>query len=237
MDCIEFRDVVKRYGDVVALNGVSFTVKCGERVALLGPNGAGKSTILKLSVGLLTPDRGEVLIKGYSPLSVEARGLIGYLPEDASPYFILTVRENLEYIASLRGVKDVKERVDQLLDLLELREYERKRVGSLSRGNRQKLAIALALIHNPEVLLLDEPLNYLDIPTQEKVISLLNAMKEVTMLVSTHIMSIAMRLAERVIVISKGRIVWQGEMQELKKLGKEDEPIEAVVSRLMQGAG
>ena len=237
MDCIEFRDVVKRYGDVVALNGVSFTVSCGERVALLGPNGAGKSTILKLSVGLLTPDRGEVLIKGYSPLSVDARGLIGYLPEDASPYFILTVRENLEYIASLRRVRDVRERVDQLLDLLELREYERKRVGSLSRGNRQKLAIALALIHNPEVLLLDEPLNYLDIPTQEKVISLLNSMKDVTMLVSTHIMSIAMRLAERVIVISKGRIVWQGEMQELKKLGREDEPIEAVVARLMQGAG
>ena len=237
MACIDFMDVVKRYGDVVALNGVSFTVQCGERVALLGPNGAGKSTILKLSVGLLTPDRGEVLIKGYSPLSAEARRLIGYLPEDASPYFILTVRENLEYIASLRGVKDVKERVEQLLDLLELREYERKRVGSLSRGNRQKLAIALALLHNPEILLLDEPLNYLDIPTQEKVISLLNSMKGVTMLVSTHIMSIATRLAERVIVISKGRIVWQGEMHELKKLGREDEPIEAVVARLMQGAG
>ena len=237
MECIKFRDVVKRYGNVVALNGVSFTVNCGERVALLGPNGAGKSTILKLAVGLLTPDEGEVLIKGYSPLSVQARGLIGYLPEDASPYFILTVRENLEYIASLRGVKDVKERVEQLLDLLELREYERRRVSSLSRGNRQKLAIALALIHSPEVLLLDEPLNYLDIPTQEKVISLLNSMKGVTVLVSTHIMSIAMRLAERVIVISKGRIVWQGEMQELKKLGREDEPIEAVVARLMQGAG
>jgi ABC-2 type transport system ATP-binding protein len=234
MNCIELRNVVKRYGKVVALNNVSFTIECGERVALLGPNGAGKSTTLKLIVGLLRPDSGEVLIKGLDPISIQARKIMGYLPEDASPYLMLTVRENLEYIASLRGVDNINERVNKFLDLLALRPYERNRVMSLSRGNRQKLALALALIHDPEILLLDEPLNYLDIPTQERVISLLNSMNNATILVSTHIMSIAKRLANKVIIISNGQVVWQGSISDLRKLGEEDEPIESIVARLME---
>ncbi|MEW9492666.1 MAG: ATP-binding cassette domain-containing protein, partial [Candidatus Aramenus sulfurataquae] len=104
--------------------------------------------------------------------------------------------------------------------------------GKLSRGNQQKLAIALAIMHNPKVLLLDEPLNYLDIPTQEKVISLLKGMDS-TFLISTHIMSIALRLTDYVLVISKGSLVWQGSIQQLKAMGREDEPIESVVARLM----
>ncbi|BAB66653.1 ABC transporter ATP-binding protein [Sulfurisphaera tokodaii] len=234
MNCIELRNVVKKYGKVTALNNVSFTIECGEKVALLGPNGAGKSTTLKLIVGLLRPDNGEVLVKGLDPFSTKARGIIGYLPEDASPYLMLTVRENLEYIASLRGVNNVKDKVDKLLDFLALRQYEKNRVMSLSRGNRQKLALALALIHDPEILLLDEPLNYLDIPTQERVISLLNSMTNATMLVSTHIMSIARRLASKVIVLSNGQVVWQGNISDLKKFGEENEPIESIVARLME---
>jgi len=147
---------------------------------------------------------------------------------------MLTVRENLEYIASLRGVNNVKDKVDKLLDFLALRQYEKNRVMSLSRGNRQKLALALALIHDPEILLLDEPLNYLDIPTQERVISLLNSMTNATMLVSTHIMSIARRLASKVIVLSNGQVVWQGNISDLKKFGEENEPIESIVARLME---
>jgi ABC-2 type transport system ATP-binding protein len=236
MDCITVKEVRKRYGNVLALDGLTFSVPCGERVALLGPNGAGKSTTLKILVGLLTPDEGYAEIMGHDPRSVEARKVIGYLPEDASPYPILTVRENLEYIASLRGLPDARERVEEILDLLELREYERRRVISLSRGNRQKVALALALIHSPKVLLLDEPLNYLDIPTQEKVIKLLNSMEGVTALISTHIMSIATRLSTKVIVISRGRVIWQGAIDDLKAMAKEDEPIESVVARLMEGA-
>ncbi|MEM0373291.1 MAG: ABC transporter ATP-binding protein [Sulfolobaceae archaeon] len=234
MNCIELRNVVKKYGNFVALNNVSFTIGCGERVALLGPNGAGKSTTLKLIVGLLKPDSGEVLVKGLDPISIQARRIIGYLPEDASPYLMLTVRENLEYIASLRGVDNIKERVNKFLDLLALRQYERNRVMSLSRGNRQKLALALALIHDPEILLLDEPLNYLDIPTQERVISLLNSMTNATILVSTHIMSIARRLANKVIILSGGQVVWQGDISDLRKFGEENEPIESIVARLME---
>ncbi len=229
---IELKNVRKAYGSVIALKWLSFELLKGEKAALLGPNGSGKSTTLKILAGLLRPDEGEARILGYAPDSTEARKVIGYLPEDATPYRSLTVRENLEYIGALRGVENLKEKVDFFLDMLDLREFEKAKVGRLSRGNTQKLAIALATIHDPSVLLLDEPLNYLDIPTQEKVISLLSR-KETTQLVSTHIMSVAGRLTNKVIMISRGTLVWQGNMQELRNFGEEKEPIEAIVARMM----
>jgi ABC-2 type transport system ATP-binding protein len=233
--CIVVNSVSKNYGKVMALKGLSFEIPWGEKFALLGPNGAGKSTTLKLLVGLLKPDSGEMRVGGADPGSREARSMVGYLPEDASPYRTLSVRENLEYIGALREVENVREAADSFLDLLDLREYERAKVGRLSRGNIQKLAVALALVHRPKVLLLDEPLNYLDIPTQEKVISFLNSLNA-THLVSTHIMSIAGRLTKNVIMLSRGAVLWEGSIEELRKLGKEDEPIESVVARMMVGA-
>jgi ABC-2 type transport system ATP-binding protein len=233
--CIEAKSVTKSYGKTVALDDVSFNIPCGERYALLGPNGAGKSTTLKLLVGLLKPDTGTIRINGYEPFSSEAKSILGYLPEDATPYRTLSVRENLEYIAALRGVKDVREATDRFLDDLSLREYERAKVGKLSRGNMQKLAIALALIHKPRIVLLDEPLNYLDIPTQERVFKMLKSLDS-TQIVSTHIMSIATRLTEKVIMISRGKIVWNGTIDTLKGLEQGEEPIESVVARLMTNA-
>jgi ABC-2 type transport system ATP-binding protein len=233
--CIEVSNVSRNYGKVVALKGLSFTIPWGGKFALLGPNGAGKSTTLKLLVGLLKPDSGEARIGGADPGSKEARSIVGYLPEDASPYRTLSVRENLEYIGALREVDNVREAADIFLDLLELREYEKAKVGRLSRGNMQKLAVALALVHRPKILLLDEPLNYLDIPTQEKVIAFLNSLNA-TNLVSTHIMAIAGRLTKNVIMLSRGAVLWEGSIDALRKLGKEDEPIESVVARMMVGA-
>ncbi|BDC17882.1 ABC transporter ATP-binding protein [Acidianus sp. HS-5] len=230
MECISLSNVVKRFGSVVALNNLSFSVPCEGRYALLGPNGAGKSTTMKILSGLLKPDYGEVEIMGMRPGTKEVKKVLGYLPEDPMPYRILTVRENLEYISSLRGVP--KERVDEMLDLLDLRQYERIQAGKLSRGNQQKLSLALVLLHEPKIVLLDEPLNYLDIPTQEKVIGILKSMKS-TFLISTHIMSIATRLTDHVIMISRGNVVWQGSIEDLRALGKEDEPIESVVARIM----
>jgi len=233
--CIELSHVTKSYGPVQALSDLSFDIPVGGRFALLGPNGAGKSTTLKLLVGSLRADTGEVKILGSSPESREAKAAVGYLPEDALPYRMLSVRENLEYIGALRGVLDLNNRVDYLLDELDLRQYERSNVGRLSRGNTQKLAIALAVVHSPKVLLLDEPLNYLDIPTQEKVISMLDRL-EGTHLVSTHIMSIAGRLTDSVVMISKGTRLWEGTIEELRKKGSPEEPIEKVVARMMTGA-
>jgi len=232
---IELAHVSKSYGSVPALTDLSFEIPIGGRFALLGPNGAGKSTTLKLLIGSLRPDTGSIRLLGYPPESRESKATVGYLPEDALPYRMLSVRENLEYIAALRGVADIKGRTDYLLDELELRQYEKSNVGRLSRGNTQKLAIALAIIHSPKVLLLDEPLNYLDIPTQERVISMLDRL-EGTHLVSTHIMSIANRLTDSVVMISKGQFLWEGTIEELRKKGSPDEPIEKVVARMMTGA-
>lgn len=233
--CISVDNVTKSYGKTPALSGLSFRIPCGEKFSLIGPNGAGKSTTLKLLVGLLVPDSGSVSIDGIDPITKPAKKLIGYLPEDASPYNTLSVRENLEYIGAIREVQDLSERVDQLIYEMGLSEYERSKVSKLSRGNRQKLAVALAVIHKPDILLLDEPLNYLDIPTQEKTISIFDRLNA-TVLVSTHIMSIAERLTNGAIVISRGKTIWDGSMVELKELGDPTEPIERIVMRLMTGA-
>lgn len=231
-DCILMEGVIKSYDRNVALSDLNMRITCGERVALLGPNGAGKSTTLKLLVGLLFPDQGSISIMGNDPRSMEAKKVIGYLPEDASPYVNLSVRENLEYMASLRGLEDIRERADELMDTIGLIEYEKYKVNKLSRGNRQKLSIGLSIIHKPNVLLLDEPLNYLDIPTQESVTSLLNSFKA-TILCSTHIMSIAEKLTENILIIAKGRVVWNGSMDDLKSLGSGAESVEHIVSKLM----
>lgn len=233
-NAIEVRDVVKFYGTVPALRGLSFEVPEGGRYALLGPNGAGKSTTLRLLVGLMKPDRGEVRVLGRDPADdYGVKAQMGYLPEDATPYLALTVRENLEYIAALRGLDDPRDRAEKMMDLLGLRKYENYRVSALSRGNVQKLAIALAIIHEPKVVFLDEPLNYLDIPTQEEVIGVLSRMGS-TMLVSTHIMSVAGRLTDHILMISGGRLVWQGTFDDLRRMAKEEEPVESVVARLMR---
>lgn len=231
-DCIIMDGVSKTYEKNTALSNLSIRIPCGQRVALLGPNGAGKSTTLKLLVGLLFPDSGDIGIMGNPPTSMEAKRIIGYLPEDASPYVSLSVRENLEYMSSLRGLEDIRNRSDEIMDSLELREYEKYKVNKLSRGNRQKLSIGLATVHRPKVILLDEPLNYLDIPTQEKVTALLNSFNA-TILCSTHIMSIAEKLTENILIIARGSVVWNGSMEDLRALGSESESIEHIVSKLM----
>lgn len=229
---ITVNNIVKRFGPKEAVKGLSFTVGKGERVALLGPNGAGKSTTLKIIAGLLKPENGEARIGGFLPTEMEAKRLLGFLPEDASPYMSLSVRENLEYIGAIRGTENLQQRVEYLFDLLDLRQYQRSKTNSLSRGNRQKVALALSLIHNPSVIVMDEPLNYLDIPTQERVIDSLMGMNA-SFLVSTHIMSIAERLTEKVIIISNGQTIWSGGIKDLRNYGDPSEPVEKIVARMM----
>ncbi len=234
-NCIELEGIHKSFGSTEALKDLTFSIKCGEKVSLLGPNGAGKSTTLKILAGLLKPDSGDASIRGNPPNSIEAKRLIGYLPEDPSPYISLSVQENLEYIGSIRGTPDLENRVEYLINLLDLGSYRKFRTNNLSRGNRQKLALALSLIHSPKILIMDEPLNYLDIPSQEKIMELLNDM-QATFLVSTHIMSIAERLTHRVVMISRGHHIWEGTIEELRERGTQSEPIESIVSRLMKSA-
>ncbi|QIW23099.1 ABC transporter ATP-binding protein [Sulfolobus sp. S-194] len=231
MLCIHVNNVEKRYGNLIALNGISFDINCNEKWALLGPNGAGKSTLLKILAGLIRPDKGEVKIMDKDPSSIEIRKILGYLPEDADPFPGLSVIDNLKFVASLRNVDESK--IYDLLDILDLRHYMNYKASTLSRGNKQKLAIAMAILHEPNIILLDEPLNYLDIPTQETVIELLKKMN--TLLVSTHILSVADKLATKILVISNGIIRWMGDFVELKKMASENEPIEHIIARLIKG--
>ncbi|WP_188679228.1 ABC transporter ATP-binding protein [Thermogymnomonas acidicola] len=231
MPDIELSGVVKNYGKTTALNSISFRIMPGERYSLLGPNGAGKSTTLKLIAGLLEPDMGDVMVGGHRAGSNEAKALIGYLPEDAIPYGVLSVRENIEYMAALRGVSDPEARTEEMLEILSLKQMEKYKVQKLSRGNRQKTAIAMALIHKPRIAILDEPLNYLDIPTQEQVVDFLESLGA-TFLVSTHIMSIAEKLTDSAIIITHGNIVYSGPLDNIRK--STDETIERAVARMME---
>ncbi len=230
--CIEVSNVRKSFKNFNALNDITFQIKCGEKYSLLGPNGAGKSTTLKILAGLLKPDSGYAKIGGLDPVSVDAKKYLGYLPEDAYPYPNLTVLSNLQYIGAIREVPDLSNRIEDLINGLDLREYVNNRVMTLSRGNRQKVSVALAIIHNPKIVLLDEPLNYLDIPTQKKVITMLEKLNA-TILVSTHIMEIAERLSQNIIIINRGKITWTGTMDQLKGMVTGDESIEDVVEKLM----
>lgn len=233
MPLIDVQEVSKSFGNFEAIRNVSFSISQGERVTILGPNGAGKTTIMKLLVGLLTPDSGRILIDENPPSSIEARSIIGYLPEDAQPYRVLTVRENLEYIAAIRNVENVKDRADLIIEYLGLGDLEKTRISALSRGNVQRVSIGIAMMHSPKIMLMDEPLNYLDIPTQENVIKFLDSF-HATYFVSTHILSIARRMTERVIMISRGSIRWQGTIRDLEGMSSGEESLEATVSRMMQ---
>ena len=232
MSCINFDSVTKKYGNKFALNNISFSLECNAAYSLIGPNGAGKSTILKIISGLINADSGNVSIKGNKPGSDEAKRITGYLAEEALPYINLTVKENFLYIGSLRQVQDLRNRISFLVDLLGLDYYLNSMVSNLSRGTKQRLSLALSIIHNPEIVLLDEPFNYIDITTQEKTIRYFKTMNS-TFLVSTHVMSIAQNFTENIIMINNGNIIFRGKLSEIESERSENETIENVIARMM----
>ena len=232
MSCINFDSVTKKYGNKFALNNISFSLECNAAYSLIGPNGAGKSTILKIISGLINADSGNVSIKGNKPGSDEAKRITGYLAEEALPCINLTVKENFLYIGSLRQVQDLRNRISFLVDLLGLDYYLNSMVSNLSRGTKQRLSLALSIIHNPEIVLLDEPFNYIDITTQEKTIRYFKTMNS-TFLVSTHVMSIAQNFTENIIMINNGNIIFRGKLSEIESERSENETIENVIARMM----
>lgn len=200
--------VHKHYGVQQALNNVSFTIAKGEIVGFLGPNGAGKSTMMKILTGYIPQSEGSASISGNdvnkAPLKVKA--ILGYLPENNPLYVDMYVREYLEFVAGTYGAP--KSRVDELIALTGLDPEKHKLIGQLSKGYRQRVGLAAALIHDPEVLILDEPTTGLD-PNQ--LIEIRNLIKKVgkekTVMLSTHIMQEVEQLCDRVIIINKGEIV------------------------------
>ncbi len=208
---IKVQNITKIYGKQKALDQVSFEIKSGEIVGFLGPNGAGKSTMMKIMTGFIPPNNGDVFINGKSILeqAIEVKKIIGYLPENNPLYLEMYVKEYLYFMASVHmNQKYIKAKVKEIIDLTGLSIEQNKKIGSLSKGYRQRTGLAQALIHNPDVLILDEPTTGLD-PNQIVEIRNLIARigKEKTVLLSTHIMQEVDAICDRVIIINKGKIV------------------------------
>ncbi|MGQ9582372.1 MAG: ABC transporter ATP-binding protein [Thermoplasmatota archaeon] len=213
--------LTKRFGAVTALSDVSFEVRRGEVFGVLGSNGAGKSTALKTVCGLLRPDRGRVVVAGVDALRdpVEAKRRIGFLPEAPALYDQLTGREFLEMLGTLRGMRppELDERVGKLLEAMELEAFQDCNIGTYSRGMRQKLALSSAILHDPEVLVLDEPLSGLDPRFAKLIKGWLRERAEDggSVLMSTHVTSSAEELCDRVAVLDRGRVLVTGAVAEV----------------------
>lgn len=207
---IEVKDITKLYGEQRALDHVTLSVQPGEIVGLLGPNGAGKSTLMKILTCFIPPTEGEAMVCGHSIYddTLAVRRCIGYLPEHNPLYLDMYVREYLRFAAGLSGVKQVNRRADEMIELTGLTPEANKRIGQLSKGYRQRVGLAQALIHDPQVLILDEPTTGLD-PNQLEFIRgvIRNVGKDKTVLLSTHIMQEVEAMCSRAVIISSGRIV------------------------------
>lgn len=216
---IKISEVNKFYGSQKALNQVSFEIGTGELVGFLGPNGAGKSTLMKIITGYLAADGGSVEINGemVETKNIAIRSQIGYLPENNPLYTDLYVREYLEMVAGFYQLKNKKEQVLKMVELTGLKTEQHKKIGALSKGYRQRVGLAQALIHDPAVLILDEPTTGLDPNQLEEIRQLISTIsKNKTVMLSTHIMQEVEAVCTRVIIINKGKVVADGSVNQLK---------------------
>ena len=226
---IETRNLIKRYGDKVAVNNVSFDVHGGEIFGFLGPNGAGKTTTIKMIVGLLQPTSGSVKVAGFDvqtqPLLAKAAS--GYVPDTPNLYAKLSGRELLRFVGDLYSLdrQQVARRIEELLRTFELAAAADDTIDSYSHGMQQKASLAAALVHDPQVLVLDEPTVGLDPKSARLIKDILRQLADrgAAVMLSTHILEIAERMCDRIGIISKGELVAIGTMEELRHLGQSGE--------------
>lgn len=219
---IQVEHLTKYFDDVCAVDGIGFTIRSGEIIGLLGPNGAGKTTTMRMLTGFLTPSRGTIRVKEFdiaeNPL--EIKKLLGYLPESAPLYHDMIVYDYLDYVADIRGLKgESKERrIKRLSELCALAPVMHKSIGVLSKGYRQRVGLAHAMMSDPEILILDEPTSGLD-PNQ--IVEIREIIKKIgrekTVILSTHILSEAEATCDRVLIINKGKIAADGNLNALKQ--------------------
>lgn len=213
---IEVQNISKNYGAQKALNNISFTLKKGEIVGFLGPNGAGKSTLMKILTSYIDADSGTAVVNGFNVASQtkDVQKSIGYLPEHNPLYLDLYVREYLAFNADVYKVD--KKRIDEVIQLTGLSPEAHKKIGQLSKGYRQRVGLATALLHDPEVLILDEPTTGLDPNQLAEIRELIkNIGKDKTVFLSTHIMQEVEAICDRVIIIKKGEIVADNKLQQI----------------------
>lgn len=207
---IEVQELTKTYGTQLAVDRVSFQIPTGMVVGLLGPNGAGKSTTMRMLAGYLRPDSGTATVRGYHVVeqSLQARKHVGYLPENNPLYPHMYVREYLQFMAALHGMKRDRRRLDDVIERTGLGPESHKKLGQLSKGYRQRAGLAQALFHDPPVLILDEPTSGLDPNQLTGMRDLIRELgKEKTVILSTHIMQEVEQLCGQVLIINQGRIV------------------------------
>ena len=207
---IEVKNLSKFYGEQAAVNDISFSIHKGEIVGFLGPNGAGKSTTMKILTGFIPATSGEVKICGMEVDvdSLETRKKIGYLPENNPLYLDMYVREYLEFVGKIYKVPNLKARIDEMIQQVGLEVEQNKKIGMLSKGYRQRVGLAQAIIHDPEVLILDEPTTGLDPNQLVEIRELIKRIgKSKTVMLSTHIMQEVEAICDRVIIIKSGKIV------------------------------
>jgi len=229
---IETHELTKRYGNQIAVNGLTLQVKPGEIFGFLGPNGAGKTTTLLMLLGLSEPTSGTARVFGHDPARepLLVKRLVGYLPESVGFYDDMTALQNLTYVARLNGIRDggIRHRMEDLLEQVGLLGEARKRVGAYSRGMRQRLGIAEVLLKDPKVAFLDEPTLGLDPDGTQKMLDFivdLGRRKNITVFFSSHLLDQVQRVSDRVGIMLKGNLVAAGPIQELakQKLGVDQE--------------
>jgi len=242
---ISIESLTKHYGTLVALDNVTLTIASGEVFGLLGPNGAGKSTLLKTLVGILRPTTGTIRIGATDILTdpEKAKKMIGYLPENPSLYTGLTTLEFLQFVGKIRGVaNDILDReISESLNGFGLEEKRNSLVGTLSKGMKQKVALIATSLHNPQVLVLDEPLTALDPKTRVSVKEWIGGQTEkgVTTILSTHDLDVAQTHAGRIAIIDHGKIVAVGDIESLRHMANtaSDARLEDVFLRLTEEKG
>jgi ABC-2 type transport system ATP-binding protein len=216
---IKVSGLTKDYGARRAINNLNFDAQQGEIVGFLGPNGAGKTTTMRILTGYMPPTDGEAIVAGYDVVeeSLEVRKRVGYLPETVPLYTEMVVFDYLKFMGELRHVPDVEDRVDEVLEMVGLTDRASGYIGNLSKGMRQRVGLAQALLHRPEVLILDEPTIGLDPGQVVEVRELIREIgKERTVLLSTHLLHEAQNICDRVLIINKGKIIAEDTTENLQ---------------------
>ncbi len=217
---LSVNNVTKRYRTVTAVDSISLDIQPGKIQALLGPNGAGKSSLVRMLVGLTHPDEGEIVVENNGQTIDLTYHDFAYLPEDRGLYQDRSILDNLNYIASLRGLKlsDIRGDIDSWLARFELTDRKDEPLRQMSKGNQQKVQLIATLLHDPQLVILDEPFSGLDPVNQEHVLTVLSELRERgnTVVMSAHPMALVARLADTMLLMNKGRAVAQGSLQEIR---------------------
>jgi ABC-2 type transport system ATP-binding protein len=217
---LNVRNVTKRYGDVTAVDSLSFSVSPGKIYGLIGPNGAGKSTSIRMIMNILAPDTGSIELEG-KPFADEDRNRIGYLPEERGLYKKQTLIETLLYLAALKGCPSsvAQGRVDPWLERFGLSEYKNKKLDSLSKGMSQKAQFIATVLHEPDLVFLDEPFSGLDPVSADELLGIIRELKDSGKLVlfSTHVMEQAEKVCDHIIMLDRGKKILDGDLREIKR--------------------